>query len=221
MANVGVYSYISSSTSSELLYFVQKILLFKDDIAARGHAFCKGLILPVQSGTRQSLRSEGKYFSCQYPWNCWYLYFDWCPHHRLRDRRQPGCKERRSSKGVLSTYWAGFRGDFKGNFLSLTMFEEVLLTPNPLVLSPFYSDRISLYFWVRSSKSLRWTRFLSKSFGLSSFLLAGEVFLYFSDIMARNASVGMSSSFGRRWFPDYSHRARGVRSHIACMASTF
>ena len=70
MANVGVYSYISSSTSSELLYFVQKILLFKDDIAARGHAFCKGLILPVQSGTRQSLRSESKYFSCQYPWNC-------------------------------------------------------------------------------------------------------------------------------------------------------
>ena len=98
MANVGVHSYSISTKRASVSYGFVKIVFFftcEDVIAGLNSSSCEGSIVqPVQPGTHQSL----VHFSCQwYTWNCGYLYFDWCWHHRLRDnsRRHAGCKERR------------------------------------------------------------------------------------------------------------------------------
>ena len=100
---------------------------------------------------------------------------------------------------------------------------EVIHTSNPLVFSPFYSDRILLYFDSNPQNPYRFDGFdfyFGASFrrnhsGLSSFLLAGEVYAFVYPILWSETShgVGHDEFFWTTVSSLLVHQARGISSH--------
>ena len=136
---------------------------------AWGHwhtSFKHSIVLPVQSGTRQSPVESSASGS------------DWICHVNIV-----------SSTGQALKRFQGQFSRWQLAHWTMSRFREVL-TSNPfkLVLSPFYSDRISLYFKA-STPILK-----------MPIIAAGRrsQYFHFSDIIVRNASVGHIEFFGMK-----------------------